>query len=441
MADIASALSAAMSRMTGQGGEVEALSRLSGGATMESWSFDYGSGEFVLRRAPSLQMMEGRPLDHEAEAALVQAAFSAGVKAPEVAGVLQPSDDLGSGYVMTRAGGDANPAAILAATPDGLIDDLATQLAKIHSVKLDDQIAVPHMDTAEALTEFKARFAEYGGDRPIIALAIKWCEDNIPPDAPPVLVHGDYRMGNLMVDENGLTAVLDWELAHTGDAHDDIAYGCLNVWRFGQLDKPAYGIASYDDFFAAYEAAGGMKVDPARFRFWFIFRTLWWALGCLQMAGYWRSGADRSLERAVIGRRTSENELDLLMLLEEDAPDAEKSPALEAKAEDPRAIGEPSAHEMLDAVKEWIASDVKANAKGRDKFMAAVAMNALGMVQRELTNPADMYDKKLCDAILAGEQSLSTPGLLSKLRGDALTKLAQDVPKYASLEKAREKWS
>ena len=441
MEDIASSLSSAMARFAGLAGKVEALHRLSGGATMESWSFDYAGQGYVLRRAPSLEMMEGRPFGHDVEAALVQAAFSAGVKAPEVVGVLDESDALGSGYVMVRAGGSADPAKILASKPEGLIGDIAEQLARIHAIKLSDTIAIPHQDTAQALAEFKNRFASYGGDRPIIALAIKWCEDNIPEPAPPVLVHGDYRMGNLMVDENGLTAVLDWELAHFGDRHDDIAYGCLNVWRFGQVDKPAYGIATLDMFFAAYEAAGGAPIDPNRFHFWMVFRTLWWALGCLQMAEYWRSGADRSLERAVIGRRTSENELDLLMLLEAEAPDSEKMTVSLKSPDAPRAMGEPSAQEMLEAVREWIASDVKANAEGRNKFMAAVAMNALSMVQREIANPVDIHDKDLCDAILAGERSLKTPRMLARLRGDALAKLSNDVPKYSALQTARAKWS
>jgi aminoglycoside phosphotransferase len=358
-----------------------------------------------------------------------------------VVGVLSASDSLGSGYVMVRAQGSADPAKILPSAPEGLIGDIAGQLAQIHAIQLDDAVAIPHQDTAQALAEFKSRFSAYGGDRPIIALAIKWCEDNIPEPALPSLVHGDYRMGNLMVDETGLTAVLDWELAHFGDRHDDIAYGCLNVWRFGQVDKPAYGIATFEEFFAAYEAAGGGSIDLDRFHFWMIFRTLWWALGCLQMADYWRSGADRSLERAVIGRRTSENELDLLMLLEDAAPDCAKVSVSISQPAPLRTMGEPSALEMLEAVREWIASDVKANAEGRGKFMAAVAMNALSMVQRELANPVDIHNKALCDAILVGEQSLSTPGLLTKLRGEALAKLSNDVPKYAALQIARAKWS
>ncbi len=435
------ALAGVMQRCIGAG-TVQNLARLSGGATMESWSLDYAGGGYVLRRAPSLEMMEGRPFGHAVEAALVQAAFAAGVKAPQVVGVLLPDDDLGSGYIMRRAEGEVNPAAILANPPADLIGDIASELVKIHAISPHKDIAIPEMDIAAALDELKARFMHYGGDRPIIALAIRWCQDNLPPAAPPVLVHGDFRMGNLMVDANGISAVLDWELAHWGDRHDDIAYGCLMVWRFGHADKPAYGLTSFDEFFGAYQAAGGAKIEPDRFRFWMIYRTLWWALGCLQMADYWRSGADRSMERAVIGRRTSENELDLLMLLGEGMTAAAATlPPQMAAGLFTRTLGEPSAVEMLEAVREWIASDVKAKSSGRDKFLAAVAMNALGMVQRELAHPVDVHDAELVAQILAGDCGLGTPGLLEKLRSQAIAKLGNDVPKYASLAQARLMWN
>jgi aminoglycoside phosphotransferase (APT) family kinase protein len=443
-AALAFALAAVMRRCVGGGGEVAGLARLSGGATMESWSFDYGDLGYVLRRAPSLAMMEGRPFGHDVEAALVQAAFASGVKAPEVSAVLLPQDDIGSGYIMRRAEGEVQPALILAAPPTALIKEISAELAKIHAITPRADIAIPVMDTSAALADLKSRFLDYGGDRPIIALAIRWCEDNLPPASPPVLVHGDFRMGNLMVDASGISAVLDWELAHWGDRHDDIAYGCLTVWRFGHLEKPAYGLASLSDFFVAYEAAGGEFVDPARFHFWMIYRTLWWALGCLQMAEFWRSGTDRSLERAVIGRRTSENELDLLMLMESGVECASDVSALTDGITYPdftRTRGEPSATEMLEAVREWIGSDVKAKSTGREKFLAAVAMNAIAMVQRELTNPVSPHDPELSQSILAGDIALNAQGLLAKLRRNALDKLTNDVPKYASLKSAQQKWS
>jgi aminoglycoside phosphotransferase (APT) family kinase protein len=434
-------LAKALARMAGGASlPLSNLTRLSGGANMESWSFDWGGAGYVLRRAPSAEMMAGRPFGHDVEAALVRAARAAGVTAPEVVGELHDDDELGTGYVMRRVEAEVSPAAILADPPANLIEDIARELAAIHTMPADTVAGIPTMDTAAALEELAKRFEAYGGDRPILALAIKWCRDHLPAPAEPRLVHGDFRMGNLMVDREGLAAVLDWEIAHWGDSHEDLAYGCMTVWRFGHVDKPAFGCSDLDRYFAAYEAAGGAPVDRNRFRFWLVYRTLWWALGCMQMGDIWRGGIDRSLERAVIGRRTSENELDLLLLLEDDAPETQRLPVRIDPPSSVRRQGEPSTVEMLEAIREYVDSDVKANAQGRDRFMAAVAMNALGMLIREAENPVATYDRTLADDLLAGRQTLATPGLLAKLRKAALAKLANDSPKYAALGKAREKW-
>jgi aminoglycoside phosphotransferase (APT) family kinase protein len=433
-------LASALARMAG-GAQLplEGLVRLTGGANMESWSFDWGGAGYVLRRAPSPAMMENRPFGHDVEAAIVRAARMAGVLAPEIVGELTPGDGLGSGYIMKRVDGEVSPQRILADPPARLINDMARELARIHAADVG-KIAIPVMDTAQALTELKGRFLSYGGDRPIIALAIKWCEDHLPAPVPPVLVHGDFRMGNIMVDANGLAAVLDWELAHFGDPHEDLAWGCVGAWRFGHVHKPAFGCADFETYFAAYEEESGTIVDRVRFRFWLIYRTLWWALGCLQMGEIWRTGIDKSLERVVIGRRTSENEIELLLLLEDDAPETQRLPVRLDPATPIRSLGEPSAVEMIEAIAGWITDDIKPSATGRAKFMTAVALNALGMVRRELENPSDIQDLALANDILAGRKTLSSPGLLAGLRKAALTKLSNDVPKYAGLEHARNKW-
>ncbi|KTD99909.1 phosphotransferase family protein, partial [Sphingopyxis sp. H115] len=397
---------------------------------------------YVLRRAPSAAYMADRPFGHGDEAALVMAAHGAGVRAPEVVGVLAPDDGLGTGYVMRRVTGEVSPAKILVDPPPSLLGDLGRELARIHGVPLASvPAAIPLIDTRAALGELRSRFLTYGGDRPAIALAIKWCEDHLPGAAPPVLVHGDYRMGNVMVDEAGLAAVLDWELAHRGDAHEDLAFGCMSVWRFGHLERPAFGVGSLADYFAAYEAAGGVKVDPARFRFWLVYRTLWWALGCLQMGQAWRSGADRSVERVVIGRRTAEQELDLVVLLEEDAPESERArPLPPSPGAAPAPTGEPTNREMVEAVRGWIEGAIKPASQGHAKFEAVVAMNALGIVLRDLDAGARAEDKALADALLSGETTLAEPGLLAQLRRAALDKCAVDSPKYAPLAAARADW-
>lgn len=441
MTDVAAPLAAFMTRIAGPG-VLSDLSRLSGGANMESWSFDWGGAGYVLRRAPSAEYMADRPFGHDDEAALVKAAFGAGVRAPEVVGVLAAADGLGTGYVMRRVAGEVSPAKILTAPPPSLLADLGRELARIHGVPLTAvPAAIPPMDTAEALAGLKTRFLSYGGDRPVIALAIKWCEDHLPDEAPPVLVHGDYRMGNVMVDANGLAAVLDWELAHRGDAHEDLAFGCMSVWRFGRLDRPAFGVGSLEDYFAAYEAAGGGKVDRTRFRFWLVYRTLWWALGCLQMGQAWRSGADRTVERVVVGRRTAEQELDLVRLLEEEAPEAERDRDLPPSSEPaPAPAGEPGNAEMVQAVRDWIEGSIKPGAEGHAKFEAVVAMNALGIVLRDLGAGLRAGDRDLAAALLSGERTLAEPGLLARLRRDVLDKCAVDSPKYAPLAAARAAW-
>lgn len=421
-------------------GAVSNLHRLSGGANMESWSFDHKGQGYVLRLSPSAELMAGRMFGHDVEAALVRAAFAAGVKAPEVIGEIAPEDGLGTGYLMRRVEAEVSPAKILADPPPSLLADLARELALVHAIPLDSVPPLPVTDAASLLADLKVRFLDFGGDRPVMALALRWLQERLPSPAAPILLHGDFRMGNIMADANGLAAVLDWELAHIGDRHQDLAFGCINSWRFGHIDRPAFGIGALEEYWVAYVRESHIAVESDRFRWWLVYSTLWWGVCCLQMAHIWRSGMDAGLERAVIGRRASETEVDLLMLLEEDARLSERGPIEVPVSADARRLGEPSTTEMLEALANWIEQDVKANAHGRDRFMASVALNALGMLQRDAAYPADVHDKALADDLLAGRKSLDTPGLLTKLKTQSLAKLASDQPKYSALAKARDRW-
>lgn len=418
--------------------------RLTGGAVMESWRFACGDESFVLRRAPSLAFMEGRPYGHAVEAALIEAARAKGVTAPEVVAVLEEGDGLGSGFIMRALRRTADPKVILGCDdPDGLLHDIARDLARIHRLRQSDVPAgVPVMDYRAAIADLKAQFIDAGGDRPIIALGLKWLEDNCPPEVEPVLNHGDYRMGNLLVEGATLTGVLDWELAHFGDRHEDLAFGCMAVWRFARYDRPALGLGSIADYIAAYEAEAGVTIDPARFRFWTIYRTVWWALGCLKMAAQWRSGADRMLERVVISRRTSEQELDLLLLLEEDAPEAERRRSLPLRRDMAYSpTGAATTAEIATAVSEWLAS-IKHRIEGHDRFQLAVARNALGIIAREQELDFSGIDPRdLSEYFLSGDESLTSRGLLAKLRFDALEMVGMDSPKYPALRAARKKWT
>ncbi len=428
-------------RSLGSTGMVENLERLTGGANMESWGFLWGGNGYVLRCSPSAEFMVGRSYDHPTEARIVQTAFEAGVKAPEVVAVITDEDDLGSGYVMRRAIGDVRPDLLLTKPAPNLLNSIAEQLALIHAIpaeSLPTELKVAQ--ARELLDDLETRFDIYGGDRPVFALALHWLNQNMPEAVAPVFLHGDFRIGNLMADSGGLTAVLDWEICHLGDRHQDLAYGCINSWRFGHIDRPAFGCGQFEELLSAYERHSGVKVDLNRFRFWLVYSTCWWGLACLQMAHIWRSGADTGLERAVIGRRASETEVDLLMLLESDAPEAERTPIAPLAPPEPRRLGETSAVEMIEAISGWLVSEVKPNAKGRDRFMTAVALNALGMLAREGSSFAEAHDREFADALRTGEMTLATPGVLSRLRHQALSKLLADQPKYSAAAAAKQLW-
>jgi len=408
---------------------------------MESWRFLSGEEAFVLRRAPSLEFMKDRPFGHDVEAGIIRAANAAGVTAPRVVAELEPEDGIGSGFVMQALPGTANPKEVLGlGHADKLLKQAARDLARIHSIKRGQvPDAVPVMDCREAIAELKAQFEEAGGDRPIIALGLKWMEDNCPGPCDPVLVHGDYRMGNLLAEPGTLTGVLDWELAHFGDPHEDLAFGCMAVWRFHRYDRPALGLGSLDAYFTAYKAEAGVKVDRARFRYWLIHRTVWWALGCLNMARIWRSGEDRMLERVVISRRTSEQELDLLMLLEENAPEVERQRHVEPAEAHDLVEGEATNTEVAIAISEWLGT-LKEQMQGHDRFQLAVARNALGIIARSFEFLPSLNDPALASGLLTGKVSLKDEGLLAKLRHLALEKAEADSPKYPALAAARERW-
>ena len=440
----AEVLLAGLSRLMARAGfsQVSGLIRLTGGATMESWRFEASGQPFVLRRAPSLEFIKDRPFGHDTEAAIIRAAEAAGVTAPEVVAELEEADGIGSGFVMRALPGTPNPREILAMdAPLSLLRALAGDLARIHSLSREAlPKAVPVMNYRETIADFRAQFEEAGGDRPIIALGIKWLEDNCPDECTPVLNHGDYRLGNVLAQDSKLTGVLDWELAHFGDPHEDLAFGCMAVWRFARYDRPALGLGTLEEYFAAYEAAGGVKIDRERFRYWTIHRTVWWALGCLRCAKNWREGADRSLERAVISRRTSEQELDLLMLLEEEAPEKEQRRKASEPFDNSFKTGEADSAELVEAIVEWLIT-IKPQMEGHDRFQHAVARNALGIIARDYKLGPELYRASgLVSDILDGTADLSEERLLVDLKDGILGKCLADSPKYPALAAAKKKW-
>ena len=304
---------------------VTGAAKLSGGASQETWSFDIvhpdGKVGAILRRAPQgYGAAPTRAAGLDAEARLMQLAHDAGVPSPRVMHLLEPEDGLGAGFIMARIEGETIARKILrddafANARPLLAHQLGKVAAGIHGLPRAELPKLREMSAAKEIAEIGREYRSSNWPRPVFELALRWLSDHDPgPSDEVTLVHGDFRHGNLIIGPDGVRAVLDWELAHLGDPMEDLGWICVNSWRFGEIDKPVGGFGSREDLFAGYEAAG-RKVDPARVKFWEVMGTLRWGVMCCGMMQRFRIGPDHSMERAMIGRRASETEIDLLRLL------------------------------------------------------------------------------------------------------------------------------
>lgn len=393
--DIAERLAIFLERtLDREGLEVRALRRLSGGASRETWSFElldalHGGGEaMVLQRVrPGAGL--GASFSLEGEAGLLRAAAAAGVP---VAGVIAASDDvavIGAPFlVLGWADGETIARRILRdeefATARGrLVNQCAEALAAIHAVSPTE---AGYLRYHEPVGQLRDLLDVLGQPHPAFELGLRWLEAHRPVDVEPSVVHGDFRLGNLMVDEQGLRAVLDWELAHLGDPMEDLGWLCVRAWRFGS-GAPVAGVGGYDELFAAYEAASGLVVDPEIVRWWELLGTLRWGVICVMQASSHLTGASRSVELAAIGRRVCENEYDVLGLISA-RPDLAGSSAIgpPLPTPPPALHDAPSAGELIEAVREFLEGDVMDATDGRVQFHARIAGRVLAMVERELAD-------------------------------------------------------
>jgi aminoglycoside phosphotransferase (APT) family kinase protein len=296
---------------------VDDLRQLSGGASRETWSFAAvdSSGE---RRSLILQRQRpGSERDITVEAGVVRAAGAAGVPVAGVVAASADPDVLGAPFmVVTAVRGETIARRILrddefVAARVALPSQLGRALATLHAV---DPAAVDGLEAPDQVAQYREVLDTVAQPHPAFELGFRWLEAHRPPPGPAAVVHGDFRLGNLIVDRSGLAAVVDWELAHVGDPMEDLGWLCVKAWRFGS-PQPVAGVGSYAELFAAYGVASGRPVDAEVVRWWEVLGTLKWGIMCIMQASAHLTGTVRSHELAAIGRRVCENEHDLLLLL------------------------------------------------------------------------------------------------------------------------------
>jgi len=303
------------------GGTVTGVRRLSGGASRSTSAFDLvdadGASVPLIVQVDRGDTAQGAKM--RTERALLEAAKAAGVPVPAVVAMGDGTgeDPVGAGWlVVERLVGETIPRKILrdeewTEARTVLAAQCGEALAGVHGIAPDAIEGLPGRDPlADPLPWLDA----LGEVRPALELGARWLASRRPPPGPRVTVHGDFRLGNLLVGPGGLRGVLDWELAHAGDPAEDVGWLCAPPWRFGGAGEVG-GFGTLEELLGAYEEAGGTGVDRATVHWWEVYATVKWATICALQASAHLSGATRSVELAAIGRRVCESEWDLFGLL------------------------------------------------------------------------------------------------------------------------------
>lgn len=290
------------------------LQRLSGGASRETWRFTADHEEFVLQR-----VRPGTIGGFQVEPRVLSAAHHAGVPVAELVVDGAERTELQSPFMIVRqVEGETIARKILRderfdRARIALTSQLGVAAAQLHQI---DTASIPGLVADDQMNRYQTVLRDLGEPHPVFEAALRWLHINQPESTSACLVHGDYRLGNIMVNEQGLAAILDWELAHIGDPMEDLGWLCVRAWRFGGA-FPAAGLGTYDELFDAYASVTGVRPDPDVVRWWEILGTVKWGIICISQAATHLMGIARSHELAAIGRRVCENEYDLIELLTE----------------------------------------------------------------------------------------------------------------------------
>lgn len=294
------------------GTRIDRMSMLAGGASKEAWSVDTADGRELLVRRAGGGVIDLETLSLRDEFDVLVAAREAGVRVPEPLAYLGELDGR-EAFVMERVRGETIGRRIVKEPPAALGVQMAEELAKIHFMPLERLPSLPRGNLWERLY---AELDLVDEPHPAIELGIVWCRERIPLERPVVMGHGDFRVGNLVVDEHGLVAVLDWEFAHVADPAEDLAWPLVRAWRFGADTRRLGGIGDVEPYLERYAELTGRDVPLEELYAWEVLGNCKWAIGSLAQARRHLRGEERSVELAILGRLAAEKEYELLDLIE-----------------------------------------------------------------------------------------------------------------------------
>ena len=324
-------MAGAVQRALGRAVDVVAVRRVGGGASKQAWCVDADDAgrrlALFVRRAGG-SGLHAHTLSIAQEHAVILAAHAAGVPVPRPMGVVvdvagrdafiaERIDAEGLGRRIVRL--DA-----LAAARRRLPWQMAEALAAIHRVDVESIPLAADAAAADASVRVLAQL-EHALDaaaepHPAIEAGLAWLrahrnDAGTSPAGPLVLVHGDFRIGNLLVDAGGLRAVIDWEFAHLGHPLEDLAWPLVRAWRFGRDALRCGGVGTAEDYLERYNRSSGWSFTMRHLAWWELAGNVRWAISCLTQARRHLDGGERDVELAVLGRLASEVEHEILDLM------------------------------------------------------------------------------------------------------------------------------
>ena len=319
--ELASALSKKLLEV-GIEGKVSNLEPLTGGASKEIWKFEVSnakkSTKMILRRGSGI---EGPLAIKTADEARIQKeVIKVGAPVPKILAVSKNEEELGDSYIMHFVEGESIARKILRdkeykkALPI-LAYQCGEAIAKIHNVDINNFSFLPKKPAEDQLEDLYSTYQSFEQPSPVFEYAYLWLKEQDFGNFQESLVHGDFRLGNIIVNSDGLQSIIDWELAHIGNPLQDLGWVCGNSWRFGKNDKVVGGFGELEDLLEGYNSVSKLKVNKEMVRCWQVFGTFRWGVICLIQAYAHLNGTINSIEKAAIGRRVSETEIDIVDLL------------------------------------------------------------------------------------------------------------------------------
>ncbi len=318
--------------------EVADVERIHGGASRETFRLKlrYREGatrverRLILRRDPPGSLIE---TDRAIEFAAYRAFHATSVPVPEALWLENDSSHLDYPFFVMEelSGFEASPQAILMPPYSAHHDKLAQQkwsilgaIASADPEKLGLVGCMAPVAPADAwrreLDHWTAVIDEDElAPQPIMRAAIRFLRRN-PPPAPARIhvVHGDYRTGNFLYDQEGnVRGILDWEMAHLGDPIEDLAWSLNRVWCWAR-DGRVGGLTSKENAIRIWEAASGLRADPVALRWWELFssvkgQAIWISSGreyqtgknqdpVLALSGWWLMNAQDRAALETLGK-------------------------------------------------------------------------------------------------------------------------------------------